>query len=116
MQIPQDIQKIIKEYSMPVYRKSLHYKSICLLNSWSQFESYKYCLLPTPYSCNEVLFDKYSCFEDIKKGSNNNKCMFYLSFSCMFPHSALMNEYEDEIINMEITTQDLELTDVITLN
>jgi hypothetical protein len=27
MQLPQDIQLIIKEYSMPIYKKPLHYKA-----------------------------------------------------------------------------------------
>jgi hypothetical protein len=123
MQLPQDIQLIIKEYSMPIYKKSLHYKAITLLNSWSLFESSKYHLLPTPYSYGEILFDNHYCYQDIKRGSSNNKCMFYLSFSYMFPYTLSTDDEDDFFdnnimnnINMDITNEDLDLTDVITLS
>ena len=65
MEFPKDIQLIIKEYSMPVYRKCSHYKAYinapahCVL---------KYNLKTTPYKLGDVKLAGSCIFDDLCRG------------------------------------------------
>tara|TARA_R100000951_G_C2555144_1_gene153743 strand:+ start:79 stop:369 length:291 start_codon:yes stop_codon:yes gene_type:complete len=48
MNTPDDIQKIIKEYSMPIYKIPLHYRAICFYDIYFLL----ICLNFTPYTNN----------------------------------------------------------------
>lgn len=65
MNLPQDIQLLIKEYSMPIYRKCSHYKAYinapahCVL---------KYNLKTTPYKLGDVKLAGSCIFDDLCRG------------------------------------------------
>ena len=73
MEFPIDIQLIIKEYSMPIYRKPLHYN--ILINIFNElpvdckvFHILKHRLKRTDYSNNKIKLANTSYVDDIYRG------------------------------------------------
>ena len=58
--LPQDIQLIIKEYSMPIYRKCSHYKAY--INAPAHY------LKTTPYKLGDVKLAGSCIFDDLCRG------------------------------------------------
>ena len=54
MEFSVDIQLIIKEYSMPIYRKCLHYKAYINAPDYCVL---KYNLKTTPYKLGDVKYE-----------------------------------------------------------
>ena len=97
-ELPEDVIKIIKQYSKPYYRKPNHF--IALSNVYS-YVFLKYDLKQTPYSRGEIQLAGHSCYEDVKRAMYGKKCLYYLSFSFLIIHNLQLQEYLTNIEEYE---------------
>ena len=98
MEFNNDIIKIIKEYSMPKYKRTLHFLAIKMLNDWGLFEYYKWRLRETPYTLNILPLADTFFYEDNKIANNNFKCLCYYRLIQQLQNRniAYEEEYTDE--------------------
>ena len=92
MEFPIEIQKLIKEFSMPKYKKPLHYKAY--------LNHPRYFLKETPYTNMEEKLDNNDFITDMIRG-DECRCWFY----------TYVYNYNELIISDE----DVELEDIIVL-
>ena len=113
MEFPIEIQKLIKEFSMPKYRSPLHFKAF----TSSKQNFYDIVLNQTPYTTLLKRFDGWDYIMDLMRGYNfdyaeTNEALWW------FYHSEdeyEWDEYEwdDEEQIYQISDEDIELTDII---
>ena len=111
MEFPFEIQKLIKEFSMPKYRKTLHFKAL----TTSKQNFYDIVLEQTPYTTLIKSFDGWDYIMDLMRGYNfdyvegeDARYWFYHSDE-EYDEYDEYEEYEFQILNDEVELTDVEI-------
>lgn len=120
MEFPIEIQRLIKEFSMPKYKKPTHFKAF---NKSTKLEKLGIHLNPTPYTRVEIAFNGSNYINDLIRvgefGSYND--VDYDFYYEEYLHTILgflddeeIEQYNNLYFTIEYDSE-LELTDFITL-
>lgn len=123
MEFPIEILQLIKEFSMPKYKKPLHYKAIKHDRIYNIFDkSYSGLFIylnRTPYTRVEIILDKSDFITDMMRGDKYwswGDDFSYL-FDIDYDYDFLIDNNNGYLNNMniEISDEEVELTDIIIL-
>ena len=109
MEFPFEIQKLIKEFSMPKYRTPLHFKAL----TTSKQNFYDIVLEQTPYTTLIKSFDGWDYIMDLMRGYNFDYVEGEDARYWFYHSDEEYDEYEEyEEYEFQILNDDVELTNV----
>jgi hypothetical protein len=82
--MPVELQKLIKEYAMPIYKRTLHFKAID--NYEYYFPLCKYKLKSTPYTLLKQKLSNTFYITDLFRAYYNEINTIYASYSITISH------------------------------